>query len=121
MPMPRPAPGTGKWWVVGVLGCALMVAVIVWLGLANTRGQVTWVVTSYHVGDTATVVDFDVHRDPGTAATCTVTALDESFGTVGTRSVPVPASAERSTHLRVTVRTTARAVTGTVARCEPTS
>ena len=120
MPLPRPAPGTGRWWVVGVVGCTVAVALATWLALANTLGQVTWDVTGYKVVDDATVtVDFDVHRPSHTAVTCRVTALDSRFGTVGTLDVPVPGSTQGSVHERVTVRTTSRAVTGTVKACTP--
>ena len=120
MPLPRPAPGTGKWWAVGIVGCGLASAAAIWLGLANSLGQVTWTDTGYHVVDDRTVtVDFDVHRSSGEAVTCVVRALDARFGTVGTVEVAVPASRQASVHQRVTVRTTTRAVTGTVKDCQP--
>jgi hypothetical protein len=40
MPLPRPAPGTTRWWVVGTLGCLLAVGVIVWWGIITTTGSV---------------------------------------------------------------------------------
>ena len=36
--LPRPAPGTAKWWVIGTLGVAAGVALAVWFGLASTVG-----------------------------------------------------------------------------------
>ena len=118
MPLPRPAPGTGRWWVVGVVGCTVGAALAIWLALANTLGAVTWTDTAYQVLDDRSVrVEFDVHRAPGQDVTCTVEALDQSFGVVGVLEVPVPASTERSVHQQVVVRTAARAVTGTVRTC----
>lgn len=111
------ATGNRRWWVIGVIGCTLLAGVATWLALANTVGQVTWTVTGYRVSDTSTVVDFDVHRPADKVVTCAVTALDEGFGTVGSTSVTVPASTDRSVHQRVTIRTTTRAVTGTVSTC----
>ncbi len=65
MPLPRPAPGTGKWWGIGIAGVAVGVALAVWLGLSYSVGQVTWTDTGYRVIDDRSVqVDFDVHR-PG--------------------------------------------------------
>jgi hypothetical protein len=120
MPLPRPAPGTGRWWVVGLTLGSIGVALAVWLGLANSLGQVTWTDTGYKVVDDRTVrVDFDVHRSPQQAVTCRVRALDRSFGVVGVIDVSVPASQEASVHQQVTVRTTSRAVTGTVQDCAP--
>jgi hypothetical protein len=120
MPLPRPAPGTGKWWVVGVIGCAVGVALAIWLGLANTLGQVTPTVTGYKVLDDRSVrVDFDVDRTPGQAVVCTVRALDRTFGVVGVLKVTVPATSERAVHQRVVVKTASRAVTGEVTGCSP--
>lgn len=118
MPVPRPAPGTLKWWVVGVIGCTLGVAVAVWLGLAMTSDPVTWTDLGYHVVDDRTVdVTYDVHRPPGRDVTCVVRALDLQFGTVGITEVDVPATSEPSVHRTDRVRTTTRAVTGVVKSC----
>ena len=35
MPLPRPAPGTARWWVIGVVGCLAAVGVIVWWGVVT--------------------------------------------------------------------------------------
>ena len=120
MALPRPAPGTGRWWAIGITGCLVGVALVVWLALAGSVGRVTWTDTGFDVVDDRTVVvDFDVHRPEGQAVTCVVRALDEGFATVGSLEVAVPASAQRSVHRRVTVRTTTRAVTGGVRECAP--
>ncbi len=118
MALPRPAPGTGKWWAIGIVGCLVGVAVAVWFGVAATWGQVTWVDTGYRVIDDRTVeVRFDVHRPAGQQVTCTVRALDKGFGTVGTVEVAVPANEQLAVGMVVTVRTTTRAVTGVVRTC----
>jgi hypothetical protein len=104
--------------VIGTLGCAVGVGLAVWLGLASSLGQVTWDDTGYRVVDDRTVtVDFDVHRAPGQAVQCQVRALDQSFGVVGVVDVSIPAGQARSVHQRATIRTTSRAVTGTVDSC----
>lgn len=118
MPLPRPAPGTGKWWVIGIVGCTLGSALAIWLGLANSVGRVTFTDTGYEVVDDRSVrVEFDVHRSPGEAVTCRVRALDQGFGVVGVVEVAVPATQERSIHQQAVVRTTSRAVTGVVESC----
>ena len=77
MPLPRPAPGTARWWVVGTLGCLAAVVVIVWWGVASTSGSVRPEVTGYRVeSDTSIVVEYDLHRPAGLAVTCRVSALD---------------------------------------------
>ena len=54
MPLPRPAPGTAKWWVVGTVGCVAGPALAIWWGLASTVGQVTWTDLGYeHATDVA--------------------------------------------------------------------
>ncbi len=119
MPLPRPAPGTGRWWVIGTIGIGLGVALAVWLGLANSIGQVTWDVTAYKVESDASVrLGFDVHRPSGEAVVCHVVALDSHFGTVGSLDVPVAAGAAALVHQDVTIRTASRAVTGDVKSCE---
>ena len=119
MPLPRPAPGTGRWWVIGTIGITLGMGLAIWLGLANSVGQVTWDVTAYKVESDASVrLGFDVHRPSGTAVVCHVVALDSKFGTVGSLDVPVAATDAASVHQDVTIRTAARAVTGDVKSCE---
>jgi hypothetical protein len=106
---------------VGIVGCAIGVALATWLGLANTLGQVTWTDTGYKVIDDRSVrVDFDVHRRAGQAVTCRVHALDQTFAVVGVVDVAVPATTQPSVHRQVVVRTASRAVTGVVESCSPT-
>ena len=118
MPLPRPAPGTGRWWVVGIIGVGLATAVAVWLALANSVGKVTWIDTGYKVIDDRSVrVQFDVTRPANTAVTCRVEALDKTFGVVGAIEVKVPGSKETTVGRQEVIRTAARAVTGTVKDC----
>jgi hypothetical protein len=116
MPLPRPAPGTARWWVVGAVGITAMVAAIVWFGLASANALSADVTTYDVVSDSEVRVGYDVHRPDGAAVRCTVEAQDVRHGRVGTMADEVPAGA-RSVHREVTVRTSARAVTGVVASC----
>ncbi|MCE1179176.1 MAG: DUF4307 domain-containing protein [Micrococcales bacterium] len=117
MSLPRPAPGQGKWWVMGAIGITIGVALATWFGLAISVGQITWKTTAYKVvSDSEASVTFEVHRPDGRATTCTVQALDVSYGVVGTLDVPVeagPKVAQRS----ATVKTTSRANTVTAKSC----
>jgi hypothetical protein len=120
MPLPRPAPGTGRWWLIGVIGCTIGVALATWWGLASSLGQVTWTDTGYKVLDNRSVrVEFDVHRPDRQAVTCHLKAMDTTFGTVGVLDVDIPASSERSVHRVAVVRTASLAVTGVVDGCAP--
>ena len=77
VPLPRPAPGTAKWWVLGVVGCLLGTALAIWWGLASTLGQVTWTDLGYaHVTDRSISVTYDVHRPTDRDVSCVVQALD---------------------------------------------
>ena len=116
MPLPRPAPGTTRWWVVGGVGTTAAVAVIVWFGLASANA-LDADVTTYNVeSDSEMTVGYDVHRPDGAAVRCTIEAQDVRHARVGTVTDDVPAGA-RSVHRDVRVRTSARAVTGVVASC----
>jgi hypothetical protein len=118
MPLPRPAPGTARWWVIGVVGCLAAVGVIVWWGVVTTVGGVTPEVTGYRVdSDTAVTVEYDLHRPEGVAVVCRVNALDSGRNRVGTVEDDVPAQGPASVHRVVSLRTTVRAVTGVVESC----
>ncbi len=118
MPMPRPAPGTTRWWVVGIVGCLAAVGVIVWWGVITTTGSVRPEVTAYRVeSDTSIVVEYDLHRPAGTAVTCRISALDGGRNRVGTVQDTIAAPGATSVHRVVSLRTSVRAVTGVVDAC----
>ncbi len=116
--LPRPAPGQLKWWVIGAVGILAGVGLAIWFGLSATLGQPSWQTLGYKVvSDQQVRVDFEVYRPGGTALTCAVEALARDFSPVGTSSVTVPASADETTRMSATLRTTSRAVTGQVKTC----
>jgi hypothetical protein len=118
MPLPRPAPGTLRWWVVGTVGIAAGIALATWLGLSSTVGRPSWQTLAYKVeGDRSVSVTFSVHRSGGGPVTCTVRAMARDFSTVGSIDVRVPRSASDDSVQTVSVRTTSRAVTGEVRTC----
>jgi len=124
MPLPRPAPGTTRWWVVGALGCLTAVGVIVWWGITSTTGSVRPEVTGYEVtSDTSVVVEYDLHRPADVAVVCRISALDSGHNRVGTVEGAVGAQGPTSVHRVVSLRTSVRAVTGVVDSCtrEPSS
>lgn len=116
MPLPRPAPGNARWWVIGSVGITVMLAGIVWFGLAGANALRASVTEYKVVSDSELRLGYDVHRPDGAAVQCTIDALDVRHGRVGTVTDDVPAGM-KSVHREVTVRTSARAVTGVVASC----
>ena len=116
MPLPRPAPGTTRWWVVGGVGVTAMVAALVWFALASANALSADVTAYEVVSDSEVRLGYDVHRPDGAQVRCTLEAQDVRHGRVGTMTDDVPAGA-RSVHREVTVRTRARAVVGIVASC----
>ena len=118
MPIPRPAQGAAKWWVIATIGILLGSAMAVWWGLASTVGKPSWTVMGYHViDDRAVDVTYLVSRPAGHDVTCVIQAMDRSFATVGLIEVHVPDSDASSVKRTTRVRTTTRAVTGVVKSC----
>jgi hypothetical protein len=120
--LPRPAPGTAKWWAIGTVGVAAGVALAVWFGISSTLGLASWTTTGYVVMDDQSVrVTFELNRPADKTTTCTIHALARDFATVGSVDVrypPPPAGSDSLTTTEtVTVRTTSRAVTGEVKTC----
>ncbi|MGL5866108.1 MAG: DUF4307 domain-containing protein [Dermatophilaceae bacterium] len=117
MPLPRPAPGTGRWWAVGAFGTSLVLGFAIWWAAA-TIGGLRPTVTGYHVeSDASIVVEYDLARPDGVAVVCRISALDGGRGRVGTIEDDVPAAGPASVRRAVRVRTSTRAVTGVVDSC----
>ena len=118
MPIPRPAPGMTRWWVVSTIGILLGCGLAIWFGLASTLGKPTWTNLGYDVIDDRNVdVTYLVSRPSGRDVTCVIRALDQSFGTVGQLEVAIAGSDDQSVKLTTRVNTTTRAVTGLVKSC----
>lgn len=64
-------------------------------------------------------VDFEVTMDPGTAATCTLRALNAQYGVVGVADVAVDASTSRTRRVTGTVLVSEPAVSAGVQGCVP--
>ncbi len=118
MPIPRPAPGHARAWVLSTIGILLGCAVAVWLGLASTVGKPSWTDMGYRViDDKAVEVTYLVRRPVDRDVTCAIRALDKSFATVGLVEVHIPGSDASTVERTTRVRTTTRAVTGLVRSC----
>ncbi len=117
MRITRPAPGQLKWWVIGIVGVLAASAIAVWFGISATRG-VSWADAGYHIVDSSRVdVTFDVIHQDGKPVKCTLEALDIKHAQVGEVTVKLPPSEHPSTRYTRTVKTVAKAVTGTVEHC----
>ena len=85
MPLPRPAPGTAKWWVVGVVGCLARHGPrhLVGPGQHARPGHAgpTWATRTST--DRSISVTYDVHRPDGRDVSCVVRALDSTTARSG--------------------------------------
>ncbi len=118
MAMPRPAPGTGRWWVIGAIGIALSIALVAWYVLHGSGNRITATTVGYKVVDDSSVrITFDVNRPARLPVTCTLSALDGHFTVVGRADVVIPPGNERTINRVETIKTTTRAVTGVVQDC----
>lgn len=98
---------------------AVFAAVVLFLGLRFADQPVRVETVAYdHVDSSHVRVTFQVTKDPGARATCTVQAMNEGRAQVGFTEVEVPASAQRQTTHTVEVATQGDAVTAEVVGCQ---
>lgn len=116
-----PDRGSRRWWVIGGALVAAAAAVTVWFGVAGTEDTVSSRVMTFTPAERELTVTFEVTRSAGTPVSCTVAALDDEHGSVGTREVTVPASTDRTSQVTTTVRTTTRPANVRIRECHATS
>lgn len=118
----RPQSERRKWWIIGTVGVALMSALAIWFALSATSHTVTANQAGFTInGDDRVTVRWDVipsERDK--PITCTLIALNDKRDVLGTKTVSLAPSSYRSTRYEDVVRTTSRAVSGTVKECHYT-
>ncbi|NHN56670.1 DUF4307 domain-containing protein [Calidifontibacter sp. DB0510] len=119
MALPRPAPGQGRWWFVGIVAGLLACGAAVWFGISATRG-LSWSDAGFDnpVPNNRITMRFDVVNQDGRPVRCTLKAMDIRHAQVGITTVDLPASSYQSTRYQRTIPTVAQAVTGTVVNCE---
>ncbi|MDD1478373.1 DUF4307 domain-containing protein [Arthrobacter sp. H16F315] len=108
-----------------VLALAVGLAFLAWVAASNATASVTSKDIGYSTPDaTVAEVDFQVTKEPGTAAKCAVKTLDSKFAVVGWKVVDIAPNAAdagtdggRTTSHRATVRTESQAVSGLVDTC----
>ncbi|WP_439564258.1 DUF4307 domain-containing protein [Microcella sp.] len=104
--------------VAGVVFAIVFTAWVVWGGLSGTNAELETRELGYaNITDNSIDVRWEVSVAPGTAVSCAVQALNESFGIVGWKVVDLPPSSERTRVLVESLRTAERPVTGLPYRC----
>ncbi len=100
----------------------LALAWLVWAGVGGDAASVTSTDVGFRiVGNSAVDFTYDVSKDPGSTATCTLQALDIDNGTVGLTTVTIGPSRQQVTRTTSTIRTSAAAVNAVVRQCTLTS
>ncbi|WP_346924762.1 DUF4307 domain-containing protein [uncultured Arthrobacter sp.] len=108
-----------------IVALAAGIGFMAWIATSNATDSVTFKDIGFSTPDaTVAEIDFQVTKEPGTAAKCSVKALDSKFAVVGWKVVDiVPNAADagsdggRTTAHRATVRTESQAVSGVVDSC----
>ena len=118
MRLPDATTHEGRLRWAGVVAVLVAVAAVAVVGWRATSGAVVPEVVGYEVlSDTEVTVDYLLSRPEGTAVTCRIAALDVRKARVGVAEDLVPAGGPAVVRREVTVRTSARAVTGVVESC----
>ena len=114
----RPAPGTGKWWALGIAVTVLFTVFASWRVLSVADQRIDADTTAFHAVDDRTFqLSFDVHKPPALTVVCTLQAQDLKKNVVGSATLTVPPATERTTTHTVTIRTTTKAFAGIVHDC----
>ena len=112
------APGTGKWWALGIAFTLAFTVFASWRVLSVADQAIDVTTTGFKVIDDRTLkLSFDVHKPPQVAVVCTVHAQDQKKNVVGTLSVDIPAATDRTTTHEVLIKTTTQAFAGRVRDC----
>lgn len=118
MPIPRPAPGKAKLWLLATAGILAMSAIAIWFGLAAVVGKPNWEDRSFKVvSDRETLIKFAVRRPEGMTVRCEVQALDQAHAVVGRSEVILPPELGTEFEQTALIRTTSRAVTARPYQC----
>lgn len=104
--------------VLLALAAAAFLAIVVYVGLQVSQSPVRSEVLAYdHLADDVIAVDFQVTMDPGTAAACTIQALNKGRAQVGFVETEIPAQETRRSAHRVEISTQGDAVSAEIIDC----
>ena len=110
---------------IAAAALAVGIGFLAWVATSAATESVSFKDIGYSTPDaTLAQIDFQVTKNPGTAAKCAVKALDSKFAVVGWKVVDVPPNAAdagtdggRTTVHRVDVRTESQSVSAVVDNC----
>lgn len=110
------------WWAYlgGVIVAAWLSVALFAIGRAVTQRGVDAGVRSFLTGPRSVQVTFEVDKDPGATAVCTVRARNRAGQEVGRAQVTVGPATQRRTTLSYLLRTTDRPISGEVLDCRIT-
>ena len=105
-------------WSAAALFAVVLIAWVVWAGLDGSKPLIETEDIGYSVVDDHNVtVTFQLSVPVGTATSCAVEALNESFTVVGWKVIDVPPSDQYTRSFTEDVRTSELATTGLIYRC----
>lgn len=105
-------------WSGAAVFAIVLVAWVVWAGLDGSKPLIETEDIGYSVVDDHTVtVTFQVSVPVGTATSCAVEALNESFTVVGWKVIDLPPSDQYTRSFTEDLRTSELATTGLIYRC----
>ncbi|WP_394215321.1 DUF4307 domain-containing protein [Brachybacterium vulturis] len=104
--------------VLLALAAAAFLAVVVYVGLQVSQSPVRSEVLAYdHLADDVIAVDYQVTMAPGTAATCTIQALNKGRAQVGFVETEIPAQETRRSAHHIEISTQGDAVSAEIIGC----
>ncbi len=114
----RPAPGTTKWWVLGIVFTLAFGGWLFYREYSVAGERVMARLMAFDIVDARTAsIRFEVTKPPEQAVVCTLQAQDVHHAVVGSAQVTVGPSPQRTTTQEATIRTTTPAVAALVHSC----
>lgn len=105
-------------WIGAAVFVVVLAAWVVWAGLDGSKPSIETQDIGYSVNDEHSVtVRFQVSVPTGTATSCAVEALNETFTVVGWKVIDLPPSDQYTRSFTEDVRTSELSTTGLIYRC----
>ncbi len=105
-------------WIGAAVFVVVLAAWVAWAGLDGSKPTIETQDIGYSVNDEHSVtVRFQVSVPTGTATSCAVEALNETFTVVGWKVIDLPPSDQYTRSFTEDVRTSELSTTGLIYRC----